>query len=147
MKFNPAPERVFGKTDAVRSDHADARAMRKLDHALLRLDPIRLGSLGKAGRIDNDPARLDRSGASIMPSTIGRATHSTTQSGLSGISASDGTQGRPSKVWYFGLIANTLPLNSDMLDSVRSPNDPRVSDAPTTATTPGLMRRVRSAAL
>ena len=34
----------------------------------------------------------------IMPSTIVRATHSTTQSGLSGISASEGTQGLPSKI-------------------------------------------------
>jgi hypothetical protein len=45
-----------------------------------------------------------------MLSTIGRATHSTTQSGLSGISASEGTQGRPNKVWYFGLIVGQRAL-------------------------------------
>src|ERR1700758_4425013 len=82
-----------------------------------------------------------------MLSTICRATHSTTQSGRSGISAKDGTQGRPSRVWYFGLTAKTLPEKADMLDSVRSPNEPRVSDAPTRATTLGSMRRLRSAAL
>src|SRR5271167_4743578 len=38
-----------------------------------------------------------------MLSTICRATHSTTQSGRSGISAKDGTQGRPSRVWYFAV--------------------------------------------
>ncbi len=83
---------------------------------------------------------------SIMPSTVCRATHNTTQSGRSGSSASDGTQGRPSKLWYFGLIANTLPVKAAIFDSVRSPNEPRVSDAPTIATTFGLMRRLRSAA-
>src|SRR5216684_4305265 len=80
----------------------------------------------------------------IMSSTIGLATHSTTQSGLSGISESAGTQGRPSRFWYFGLIAYTLPVKADRLDRVRSPNDPRVSDAPTMATTLGSIKRRRS---
>ncbi len=57
------------------------------------------------------------------------------------MSESDGTQGRPSRFWYFGLIAYTLPVKADMLVSVRSPNEPRVSDAPTTATIFGSIRR------
>jgi hypothetical protein len=90
------------------------------------------------------PPAFTAAAASIIPSTIGRATHSTTQSGLSGRSASDGTHGRPSRFGYFGLIAKTLPVKPAMLDSVRSPKEPRVSDAPTIATTFGLIKRRRS---
>ena len=116
MKFNPAPERVLARPTQFGPTTRTPGAVREFDQALLRVDALRFCGFRKTRGIDNDATGLDAAAASIMPSTIGRATQSTTQSGLSGSSASDGTQGRPSRVWYFGLIPNTLPVNADMLD-------------------------------
>jgi hypothetical protein len=82
--------------------------------------------------------------ATSISGTIARPTHSTMQSGEPGSASMLGTQRRLNNVVYFGLTAITSPVKSAMFASVRWPNDPAVSDAPTTATRRGLISRFRS---
>ena len=144
MKLSPAPSVVFTRPTqfgpTIRTPVSRPRSMIRCCAALFSSVPVSAKPEAKT----MTPPTLHFAHSRMTSSTKGAARAIITQSGGVGSSDMEGKQRKPAASVYFGLTPNTLPENPRMFDRVRSPKEPGVEDAPTTATTSGAIRRRRS---